>query len=70
MISHIILYLLEGALSLDEPDNGHQWNAYYGGKCHDPAKSLGPFWVVICVIVGQRLVSHQTENEYALHKTK
>ena len=60
------MYLIKCSLGQKEFDNGHQWNAHYGGKCHEPAKSLGPSWVVICLVVRQRFIGHQAEDEYTL----
>lgn len=66
----VYFYLGEGARSLpDHPDNP-QRDADHGRRGHEPANAIAPVWVCVHVVVLQRLVFNQKEEENSLPQTK
>lgn len=62
-------YLSEGALGPEELVEDTDGDAEHGGQSQAPAQHLTPPRVHVHVVVGQRLVVHQVEEEDALRKT-
>lgn len=62
------LYLRKGPRSFpDHPDNA-QWDTHHGGHSHEPADSVAPVRIDVHVVVLQRLVFNQEEQENSLHQ--
>lgn len=62
-------YLSEGALGSEELVEDTDRDAEHGGQSQAPAQNFAPPRVHVHVVVGQRLVVHQVEEEDALRKT-
>ena len=61
-----ILYLTEGPVSPTQLHDGHQRNTDDRRHRHDPANRLSPRGIQIAVVVVQRLIRHQAEDEDGL----
>lgn len=62
-------YLSESALCPEELVEDTDGDAEHGGQSQAPAQHLAPPRVHVHIVVGQRLVVHQMEEEDALRKT-
>lgn len=61
-------HLLEGPLGSEEFVEKADGDAEHGGQRQAPADDLAPPRVHVIVVVGQRLVVHQVEQEDALRR--
>lgn len=59
-------YLLEGTLGLEEGDDGEERNTDHGGERQEPADRISPGRVHIDVVVLERCVLAQGEEEGGL----
>lgn len=61
-------YLLEGTLGLQEGNDDEEWDANRGGESQEPANGVSPGWVHIDVVVFERCVLAQGEEESGLER--
>lgn len=60
--------LFEGSFGSEEFVEKADRDAKHGGQSQTPANGLPPPWVHIHIVVGQRLVVHQMEQEDTLYQ--
>lgn len=65
---YVYLYLREGARSYPDLPDHTQWDADHRGYGHEPADTVAPVRVDVHVVVLQRLVFNQEEQENCLQK--
>lgn len=63
-------YLGQRALCLPQLDEDPEWDAEHGGQGHEPADAVAPGRVGVDVVVLQRLVLDQEEDEDALQRER
>lgn len=61
-------YLLEGTLGLQEGNDDEEWDADHGGESQEPANGVSPWRVHIDVVVFERCVLAQGEEESGLER--
>lgn len=59
-------YLLEGALRLQEGDDDKEWDTGHGGKSQEPSNGVSPRRVYVDIVVLERCVLAQGEEEGGL----
>lgn len=59
-------YLLEGALGLQEGDDDKKWDTGHGGKSQEPSNGVSPRRVRVDIVVFERCVLAQGEEEGSL----
>lgn len=59
-------YLLEGSLGLQKADDDKEWDADHGGESQEPADGVAPGRVHVDVVVFERGVLAQGEEEGGL----
>lgn len=64
------VHLREGARSLPDHPDHPQRDADHRGHGHEPADTVAPVGVGVHVVVLQRFVFNQEEQEYSLQETK
>lgn len=64
--SFFFTHLDEGPVRLDDLDDHHHRDADHGGQSQSPADPDGPVRILIDLVVSQRLVLDQGEDEAAL----
>lgn len=63
-------YLPEGTLGLQEGDDDEKWDAAHGGASQEPADEVSPGRVHIDVVVSERCVLAQGEEESGLERQR
>ena len=63
-------YLLEGTLGLQEGDGDEEWDTAHGGARQEPADEVAPGWVHVDVVVSERCVLAQGEEESGLERQR
>lgn len=59
-------YLPEGALGLQEGDDDEEWDTGHGGESQEPSNEVAPRRVHVDVVVFERCVLAQGEDEGGL----
>lgn len=57
-------------VGLDDLDDDHHGDADHGGQGQSPAEGNGPVGILVDLVVGQRLVFDQREDEAALDRKR
>lgn len=63
-------HLDQGPVGLDDLDDDHHGDADHGGQGQSPAEGDGPVGILVDLVVGQRLVLDQREDEAALDRNR
>lgn len=69
-ITSLSAYLLEGTLGLQEGNDDEEWDADHGGESQEPANGVSPGRVHIDVVVFERCVLAQGEEERGLERVE
>ena len=60
------MYLHEGSFRFPDLDYNAQRNADHRGQGHRPPNPIAPVWISVDVVIFQRLILDQKEEEYTL----
>lgn len=68
MFFSCVFYLRKGAWSLPDHPYDPQWDAHHRGHGHEPADAITPVRVGVHIVVLQRFVLNQEEQENSLQE--